>query len=231
MEDVQQQTLPLSSPTINFSFGSDFKIRHFPVKRTFDLLFSLFVFILFSPLFAIIALLIFCSSPGKIIYSHQRMGRGGKPFRCYKFRTMYSNADEQLKEILETDPERKQEWEKTYKLKNDPRVTKIGTFLRKTSLDELPQFWNVLKGDLSVVGPRPVVQEEIDKYFGYHAVKILSIRPGLTGLWQVSGRSNIDCYNTRIALDVHYVNNCSLLLDLKLIGKTLPVMFFSKGAY
>ncbi len=165
-----------------------YKIKHIPIKRGFDLLFSLLCLLAGAPVFLIIALLIFLTSPGKVIYSHERIGRGGKPFRCYKFRTMHSNADEVLKEILATNDQLHQEWEQTYKLQQDPRITPLGAFLRKISLDELPQFWNVLKGDLSVVGPRPVVKEEVDKYFGVKAYKILSIRPGLTGPWQVSGK-------------------------------------------
>jgi exopolysaccharide production protein ExoY len=206
-------------------------IKHIPIKRMFDILFSLFSLILCLPLFCMIALFIFCSSPGACIYSHQRVGRGGKLFRCYKFRSMHSDADKRLQDLLHSNPMLREEWQKTYKLKNDPRITKIGSFLRKTSLDELPQFWNVLVGDLSVVGPRPVVQEELHKCYESKAQKILTIRPGLTGLWQVSGRSDIACYKKRIQLDEFYVDNHSMILDLKLIAKTIPAMVFSKGAY
>lgn len=206
-------------------------IKHLPLKRSFDILFSASILCVGAPFFVVMALLIFIASPGKIFYSHERIGRGGKPFRCYKFRTMHANADKLLVDIFHTNPALKQEWEKTFKLKQDPRVTTIGSFLRKTSLDELPQFWNVLKGDLSVVGPRPVVQEELLKHYQSKTAKILSIRPGLTGIWQVSGRSDITCYKKRIELDEFYVDNRSLLLDLKLIAKTIPAMIFSKGAY
>jgi undecaprenyl-phosphate galactose phosphotransferase len=184
-----------------------------------------------SPIFLLIAFLIILTSPGKIIYSHERIGRGGKPFCCYKFRTMYIDADRRLKEILNSDPLLRKEWEQNYKLKNDPRITFFGAFLRKTSLDELPQFWNVLKGDLSVVGPRPVVKDEIEKFYHVKAYKILSIRPGLTGVWQVSGRSDISSYEKRVEMDEYYVDNQSFLMDLKLICKTLPAMLASKGAY
>lgn len=207
------------------------KVKHIPIKRVFDLSFSLCALIFGLPIFACIALLIFCTSPGKIFYSHKRIGRGGKIFKCYKFRTMHPNADARLQEILKNNEDLRKEWESTFKLKSDPRITPIGSFLRKTSLDELPQFWNVLKGDLSIVGPRPVVKEEVEKYLGLKAPKILSIRPGLTGPWQVSGRSNITCYQKRVELDEFYVDNHSLLLDVKLIAKTIPVMLFSKGAY
>jgi exopolysaccharide production protein ExoY len=207
-----------------------YDIRHIPVKRAFDILFSICALILGAPLFIFLIIITFCSS-GKIFYAHERLGRGGKPFRCYKFRSMYADADQRLNEILANDPEKKAEWEKTFKLKNDPRVTPIGGFLRKTSLDELPQFWNVLRGDLSIVGPRPVVQAELNKYFGVKAYKILSVRPGLTGPWQVSGRSNINCYQQRIKLDESYIDRQSFLLDLKLIAKTIPAIVTSKGAY
>ncbi|MBA3723057.1 MAG: sugar transferase [Parachlamydiaceae bacterium] len=207
-----------------------YQIKHIPIKRIFDILFSICALIIGFPIYLIIASIIFCYSPGGVFYSHQRIGRGGKPFACYKFRSMYPDADARLKHILATDPILKVEWELNFKLKNDPRIMPIGTFLRKTSLDELPQFWNVLKGDLSVVGPRPVIQEEVDKYLSYKAPKILSIRPGLTGPWQVSGRSGLS-YQKRIELDEFYIDNQSLLLDIKLIAKTIPVMLFSKGAY
>lgn len=144
---------------------------------------------------------------------------------------MYKDADARLHSLLEKNPALKREWEKTHKLKQDPRVTSVGAWLRKTSLDELPQFWNVLKGDLSVVGPRPVVKAEITRFYGVKAPIILSVRPGLTGIWQVSGRSDTS-YETRILLDEHYVNARSFTLDLEIVFlKTLPAVFSSKGAY
>jgi len=229
MEDANNLT---SAPSImHLHFPLNCKVKHIPIKRGFDIFFSLLCLSLGAPFYLLIALLIFATSPGKVIYSHERIGRGGKPFRCYKFRSMYPNADQRLKDILATHPHLQEEWEINYKLKKDPRITPLGTFLRKTSLDELPQFWNVLKGDLSVVGPRPVVRDEIAKYYHVKAHKILSIRPGLTGIWQVSGRSDIQSYDKRIQLDEYYVNNHSFLLDMKLIAKTVPAMFFSKGAY
>lgn len=222
MKDITAtQTLVLDLPV---------KIRHIPTKRLFDILFSLFALFLLMPLFFMIALAIRFTSRGKSVYSHQRVGRGGKSFRCYKFRTMYIDADTRLKEILAHQPAMREEWEKNHKLKNDPRVTLVGAFLRKTSLDELPQFWNVLMGDLSIVGPRPVVQAEIKKFYGAKAVHVLSIRPGITGLWQVSGRSNTS-YETRIKLDEEYIATQSMWLDFKLILKTIPSVLFRKGAY
>lgn len=206
------------------------KIQHRPLKRIFDIVFSLFVLIFFFPVFLIIAFAIRFSSPGAIIYSHQRIGRGGKRFRCYKFRTMHVNADKQLKKLFIENPLLKKEWDRTQKLKNDPRIAPIGVFLRKTSLDELPQFLNVLIGDLSVVGPRAMVVSEINRFLGDKAKKILSVRPGITGLWQTSGRSDTS-YTQRIKLDETYINNYSLILDLRLIAKTIPTMLSSKGAY
>jgi len=220
---VAAQVIPQSKP-----FRC--KIKHVPVKRTFDLLFSLLILTLLSPLYFLIWLSIKLSSRGKAFYSHERVGRGGKYFRCYKFRTMYRDADKRLKDILESNPVLQEEWKKNFKLKKDPRITPVGRFLRKTSLDELPQFWNVLKGDLSVVGPRPVVQEEIDEHFGVKAYKILSIRPGITGIWQVSGRNDTS-YETRIKMDEQYVDKHSLFLDIKLVLKTVPCMISSRGAY
>lgn len=212
--------------------SEDFRctVKHIPVKRGFDIFFSALALLLALPFLVFIFVGIKLTSGGKVFFSHERIGRGGKKFSCYKFRTMYPDAEKRLKEILKQCPERKKEWDATHKLKNDPRVTPIGAFLRKTSLDELPQFWNVLKGDLSVVGPRPVVDDELKTHFGPKAEKILSIRPGITGLWQVSGRSDTS-YSTRVMLDEKYVDNHSLMLDIKLIAKTIPSMISSKGAY
>lgn len=225
MED--QFSVDLTTHSLSFSAR---EIRHNFFKRAFDVAFSAFVLLVGFPLFFIIALLVWISSRSFVIYGHERIGRGGKSFRCYKFRTMYSDAEIRLQQLLAENPALKEEWEKTHKLKNDPRIAPVGRFLRKTSLDELPQFWNVLKGDLSVVGPRPVVKAELQKYFGRKAPLILSVRPGLTGLWQVSGRSNTS-YEERIRLDEEYIQNQSFALDLKLIAKTIPVMLFSRGAY
>jgi exopolysaccharide production protein ExoY len=220
---LMQNSLTLPEPW-------EFPIKHNAIKRAFDILFSLFVLVLSAPMMAGIALFIRISSQGKSVYAHERIGRGGKSFRCFKFRTMYPDADERLKEILDSCPLLKHEWDQNHKLKNDPRVTPIGKFLRKTSLDEFPQFWNVLKGDLSIVGPRPVVRYEITRHFGHKATKILSVRPGLTGLWQISGRNDTG-YAYRIKLDEQYVDSRSFYLDVKIIAKTIPRMFFSKGAY
>ncbi len=205
-------------------------VRRNLAKRLFDLLFSATALILGIPLFLLISLLIKCTSRGPLFYQQERVGQGGCPFICYKFRSMFDNADERLQILLTQNPPLCAEWQATYKLKNDPRITKIGHFLRRTSLDELPQFWNVWKGDLSIVGPRPVVRFEVERYFGARAIKILSVKPGLTCFWQVSGRNNIH-YAERLALDERYIDEQNFWLDMRLIIKTLPAIYLSRGAY
>ncbi len=201
------------------------------LRRIFDILFSILVLILTFPLFIAIAIAIKLTDKGPIFFKHKRVGLNGKTFEVIKFRTMYPDAQEKLKELLEKDPKAREEWEKTFKLKNDPRVTPIGKFLRKTSLDELPQFINVLKGEMSVVGPRPVTEEELKKYYGDKAKYYLSVKPGITGYWQVEGRSDVEDYKKRVEMDVWYVKNRSFWLDLKIILKTIKVMLTGKGAY
>ncbi len=200
-------------------------------KRAFDVLFSLFVLIFFSPVYLLLALLIAISSPGPIFYVQQRVGKNFKPFGCIKFRTMIDNADEVLQSMIAESPQMREEFENDFKLRNDPRVTWIGKFLRLTSLDEFPQFWNVLKGDMSVVGPRPLVPEELCKY-GHRINKVLTIQPGITGLWQVSGRNDIP-YPQRVQIDVYYVNYRNWFTDLWVIVKTIGVIVFPRnnGAY
>ncbi|HEX2579411.1 MAG TPA: sugar transferase [Rhabdochlamydiaceae bacterium] len=199
-------------------------------KRVFDVLFCLGAMAFFLPIGLIMALLIKLTSPGSIFYSSKRVGKDGQPIFCWKFRTMHQDADKKLFQLLSENPKLKREWDTYFKLKDDPRVSTIGKILRKTSLDELPQFYNVLKGDLSVVGPRPVTEEEIQKYFGSKASKILSVRPGLTGIWQTSGRSLLT-FEERIRLEESYIDRQSLSLDLRIICKTIPAMFFTKGAF
>lgn len=166
---------------------------------------------------------------GPAIYSQMRVGYQGKLFKCYKFRSMVLKSKEILENLLASDPAAKAEWDATFKLKNDPRITKIGHFIRKTSLDELPQLWNVLKGDMSLVGPRPIVEEEL-KYYGKNADEYLSAKPGLTGLWQVSGRNDVS-YAYRVYLDRWYVTHWSLWIDLVIIIRTLGIMLTRSGAY
>jgi Undecaprenyl-phosphate galactose phosphotransferase WbaP len=190
---------------------------------------SLLGVIILSPLILIISILIKLDSPGPIIFKHKRLGLNGKIIEVYKFRSMVVNAQEVLQELFAKDPNLKKEFEESFKLKNDPRITRVGAFLRKTSLDEIPQLFNVLKGDLSLVGPRPIVINEIEKY-GEYGKYLLRVPPGVTGLWQISGRSDID-YNERVKLDMQYIMNWSLWLDINIIFKTIPAVLKRDGAY
>lgn len=205
--------------------------RAIVAKRLFDIIFSSLVLIFFSPIYLILALLIALSSQGPIFYVQKRVGKNHKTFNCLKFRTMINNADEVLESIMAQSPQLREEFENTFKLKEDPRITRIGKFLRLTSLDEFPQFWNVLKGDMSVVGPRPLVPQELYKY-GDRIDRVLTIRPGITGLWQVSGRNDIP-YPQRVNIDVYYVNYYNWWLDFWIIFKTIGVIIFPRnnGAY
>ncbi len=199
------------------------------VKRVIDVLAAFAVGVLISPFLLVIALFIKLDSPGRVFYGHTRIGQGGRRFKAWKFRSMVKDADRVLKEYLEAHPELREEWERDQKLKNDPRVTRVGRILRKTSLDELPQLWNVLKGEMSLVGPRPIVQEELAKY-GDKGAFYLKVKPGMTGLWQVSGRNDTS-YQERVELDVYYVRNWSVWLDLYILARTVWVVLFGKGAY
>lgn len=202
-------------------------------KRLFDVFFSLLALVLGFPIFLLIALLIKSTSRGPIFYCSLRMGKRGKLFKFWKFRTMYVQADLKLKQLLDENPLLREEWQQYFKLKNDPRLTKIGKFLRKTSLDELPQFWNVLIGDLSIVGPRPYLPTElktIEKHIGNKVTALLAVRPGLTGIWQTSGRSHLT-FEQRVYLDLAYLERGSFLFDLNLILKTIPMFIFPKGAF
>lgn len=199
-------------------------------KRSFDIFFSLIILLLILPLLLIIAVVIALTSKGPIFYSSKRIGASGKVINCWKFRTMHPDAEKKLKELLSSSPTLQKEWKENYKLKNDPRITKVGSFLRKTSLDELPQFWNILKGDMSTVGPRPLSIDEVSVVIEKGKDKIFSVKPGLTGLWQTSGR-NLIPFEQRIDIEVKYVEKRSFWLDLYLILKTIPHMIFSKGAF
>lgn len=200
------------------------------MRRFFDIVFSSGVLLIGSPILLGITLAIRMTSKGNAVFKHNRVGQHGKIFSCYKFRTMYPDADQRLKSLLKEDPVLLSEWKKTHKLSNDPRIAgKVGKFLRRTSLDELPQFWNVLKGDLSIVGPRPLTEEEIINRLGQKAPKILSVKPGLTGIWQTAGRGKAVTYQMRIQMDEEYVEKQNFWLDLKLICKTIPCMILSRG--
>ncbi|MDQ8036684.1 MAG: undecaprenyl-phosphate galactose phosphotransferase WbaP [Pedobacter sp.] len=197
-------------------------------KRSFDIVMSLLLLLLLSPLFALLIWKV-RKSGGPAFFGHGRIGHNGQPFPCYKFRTMVPNAAEVLEQLLQNDLAARQEWELEFKLRNDPRITAIGDLLRRTSLDELPQLWNVLKGDMSLVGPRPVIRDELEKY-AEDVSYYLQVRPGMTGLWQVSGRNNVD-YDTRVALDAWYVRNWSLWNDIVILLKTVRVVLGKEGAY
>lgn len=199
-------------------------------KRVFDVFFALLLAIVAAPVAALIALAIWLESRrGPILFGHERIGRGGRRFRLWKFRTMVVNGDEVLAHHLAENPEANAEWRANHKLKNDPRVTRVGRVLRRTSLDELPQIWNVLRGEMSLAGPRPVVDAEMAHYGGAWPLYTLA-NPGLTGLWQVSGR-NDTTYRRRVELDSAYVRNWSLKLDFILLLKTVRVVLKGKGAY
>jgi exopolysaccharide production protein ExoY len=207
--------------------------QHPPVggirKRVFDILLASVAIVLLSPLFVMVALLVKLSDGGRVFYAHRRIGRNGNAFYCLKFRTMVENGDEVLAMHFAQNPQARAEWLAIRKLQNDPRVTRVGAVLRKLSLDELPQVFNILLGHMSVVGPRPVIKDELELY-GQAADCYLRSRPGLTGLWQVSGRNDVS-YGTRVAFDQQYVENWSFLADLKIIVLTVPAILESRGSY
>lgn len=195
------------------------------IKRTMDVVLSTIGLIVLLPVFAIIALAIKIESKGPVFFKHTRIGEKGKIIKIYKFRTMVQNAEELIKSFT---PEQMKEYKENYKLTNDPRITKIGKVLRKTSLDELPQLLNIIKGELSIIGPRPVVQDELEKY-GANAEKFLSVTPGLTGYWAANGRS-CTSYEERIKMELYYVDNLSFKMDIKVFFKTIEAVIKREGA-
>jgi Undecaprenyl-phosphate galactose phosphotransferase WbaP len=206
-------------------------LRRWPArltKRLFDAAVAIILLLVFSPLMLVIAAALKMEG-GSIIFSHLRIGKKGKNFKCYKFRSMIPHADQALPNLLSNHPDLQAEWSRDHKLKNDPRISKLGAFLRQSSLDELPQLFNVLKSEMSLVGPRPIVSEELEKY-GLDKTYYLMVRPGMTGLWQVSGRNNVD-YDARVYLDAWYVKNWSLWYDLAILFKTFKVVLAQRGAY
>lgn len=213
---LMEENLPLSRPAKRM------------LKRSFDIVGAALLLVVLLPVMLLIYIMIRKTGP-QAVFSHQRVGERGKSFGCLKFRTMVVNAQEVLDELLKNNEIARKEWEKDFKLKSDPRITRIGAFLRKTSLDELPQLFNVLKGEMSLVGPRPVVDEEIKRY-GFGANFYTSVRPGMTGLWQVSGRNDVD-YNERINMDVEYVRCWSFWMDIEILFKTVGVVLGKNGAY
>lgn len=203
--------------------------RRLVIKRCIDILSCLLLIPVVLPVGLVLVLLIRLDSPGSPLYRQIRIGKGGRPLRVYKFRTMVANADTKLKEYLASNPALKTEWERDHKLKHDPRITRMGHFLRKTSLDELPQLLNVAMGDMSLVGPRPIVATEMKKY-GAVFDEYCRVRPGITGLWQISGRNNTT-YAERVAFDHYYINNWSVWMDIWILIKTVPVALTGYGAY
>lgn len=198
------------------------------LKRAMDIVLSAGALVFISPLLLCIAVLIKIKDPGPVFFAQNRIGRDGREFRCLKFRTMVVDAQERLDALLASDPEAAREWRMSQKLSSDPRITPLGDFLRRSSLDELPQLFNILKGEMSIVGPRPIVRNEAARYgdkYGFY----LSARPGLTGLWQISGRSDTS-YDERVDLDMTYVRDWSVANDIKIMAMTVPAVLFSKGA-
>lgn len=209
--------------TISCSVGGFYKRFG---KRVFDILMAIVMLPSLLPVIAVLWLLT-VRDGGAGFFGHVRVGKDGKRFRCWKVRTMVVDAEEKLQDYLAQNPEAAAEWERDFKLENDPRITKLGKFLRRTSLDELPQIWNVLKGEMTFVGPRPIVEKELERY-GNRVGHYLAITPGITGLWQVSGRNDVS-YETRVAMDVNYRKLCSFGLDLMIILKTGGSVIFSTG--
>jgi len=199
------------------------------VGRAVELTITTVAVVFLAPLMALTALGILLTDAGPVFYRQKRVGRGGRPFYCLKFRTMSVDAEERLKELLANDACARREWERSQKLRFDPRITRIGAFLRASSLDELPQLFNILRGDMGLVGPRPIVAAEIERY-GIHFRHYCAVRPGLTGLWQVSGRSDVD-YRERVVMDVAYVRAKCVTLDLKILFATLPAVVMRRGSY
>jgi Undecaprenyl-phosphate galactose phosphotransferase WbaP len=207
--------------------GADEMVRRI-AKRVFDIVVASLLVVTLWPLLFVIALMV-RRDGGPATYGHVRIGRGGVAFNCLKFRSMVPDSDAVLRELLIRDPVARAEWDREFKLKDDVRITAIGRRLRKTSLDELPQLFNVIKGDMSLVGPRPIVREELGRY-GENASWYLMAKPGMTGLWQVSGRNDVD-YSTRVSLDVAYVKKLSLRRDLWILLRTVSVVLRGSGAY
>jgi exopolysaccharide production protein ExoY len=198
-------------------------------KRIFDVIIASITLIVFLPLFAFVVLLLKLTDPGPVIFRHIRVGQGGRRFACFKFRSMVLDSDKVLKTLLESDPAARKEWDRTQKLANDPRITPVGKFLRQSSLDELPQLINVIRGDMSLVGPCPIVPSELTRY-GDKLTLYLQARPGITGIWQVSGRN--DCgYDRRIEMDANYVRNWRFSTDFVILLRTLGAVLAQRGSY
>lgn len=214
--------------------GGDPKADHLEkheqiLKRAFDVMFATIFLLVSFPALVLLSIALQIDSPGRLFFVQQRVGRGGRMFNCYKFRTMHEDAERLLDELLATSPEARREWDMDHKLRNDPRVSRLGGIFRKLSLDELPQLLNILSGEMSVVGPRPIVRAEILKY-GKFFSDYCAVKPGLTGLWQVNGRNDVS-YDERVQLDCEYRRRASFLFDMSIVLKTVPAVLGAKGSY
>ncbi len=223
---VQSPTLPPPNPLSGLQWNA--KLRGNGWKRLCDVLGALALIILTSPLMLMALIVIKLQDGGASIFPQDRVGLHGQIFSCFKFRSMVSDAEQRLEAYLVENPEAREEWEDSRKLKNDPRITRFGNFIRRSSIDELPQLFNILRGEMSLVGPRPIVPDEMARY-GMQAIHYLRLRPGLTGLWQVSGRSDIS-YEARVLLDREYALNRSFWNDMNIIVRTIPAVLKSRGA-
>jgi len=238
IEDNDAMGLPMRNATTvleNNDPGAAVDVPQHPysfgrmVTRMIDIIVSSLSILFLLPLLTLVAIAVFVSDPGPIVFRQMRLGHRGRYFPCYKFRTMVRDADARLAELLLTDADARAQWERDHKLKDDPRIIGIGRFLRKSSIDELPQFFNVLKGEMSLVGPRPIVEKECVRY-GRYIAHYCSVKPGITGLWQISGR-NDTTYRRRVALDVAYSRSKSLKLDILIMANTIPSVLLAKGSY
>jgi lipopolysaccharide/colanic/teichoic acid biosynthesis glycosyltransferase len=199
------------------------------VTGAMNAILAVIALVFLAPVMLAVGLAVFLQDGGPVLFAHRRIGRGGRYFYCLKFRSMASDAEQRLKDLLAADPAAREEWERDHKLRNDPRVTRLGAFLRKSSLDELPQLFNVLRGEMSLVGPRPIVDAEVAKY-GRRFASYCAVKPGITGLWQVSGRNDTS-YRTRVALDCVYASRRNLFLDSFIILCTVPAVLTRRGSY
>lgn len=223
--------LPIGNAPAKTAFppASNVNQRDELLIRLFDIVFATAGLIFLAPIMLITAIVIYILDPGPIFFGHTRIGRDGKTFRCLKYRSMVVDAEARLQELLLSDPVAREEWERDHKLRNDPRIIGIGHFLRKSSIDELPQLFNVLRGEMSVVGPRPIVAAEVQRYGRYFRY-YTSVRPGITGLWQISGRSDTS-YRRRVALDVMYCRSPSLKVYMRILFGTVPSVLAQSGSY
>lgn len=214
--------------TARQSFASVERTRGMNVMRGLDITIAVLALAFFMPLLLLLALTLAVQG-GPILFSHRRLGQGGRHFYCLKFRSMVVDAEARLQRLLQSDPQARREWLADHKLRNDPRITPFGQFLRRSSLDELPQLINVLRGEMSIVGPRPIVEAEVPRY-GHHIASYFAVKPGITGIWQVSGRNDVN-YRTRIAMDCLYAKLAGPSLYLRLVILTVPAVLMRRGSY